>query len=67
MIDGQGGFHENKEAGSLEFKPKGWTKTISVKLKEGAEAELFNKVKKFFTGQRERSLKRTQEIKRALK
>nr|DAG87613.1 MAG TPA: hypothetical protein [Crassvirales sp.] len=31
MIDGQGGFHENKEAGSLEFKPKGWTKTISVK------------------------------------
>lgn len=67
MIDGQGGFHENKEAGSLEFKPKGWTKTISVKQKEGAEAELFNKVKKFFTGQRERSLKRTQEIKRALK
>ena len=67
MIDNQGGFVENADAGTLEFKPKGWTKTISVNNKPGAEAELFNKIKKFFTGQRERSIKRTQEIIRAVK
>lgn len=67
LIDKQGGFKVNDQLGTLEFQPKGWTRTISVKNEGNAEAELFKKVKQFITGQKERSLKNTQTIIKALR
>lgn len=67
LIEKQGGFKVNDQLGTLEFQPKGWTRTISVKNEGNAEAELFKKVKQFITGQKERSLKNTQTIIKALR
>lgn len=62
MIDRQGGFKTNPETGDYEFTPKGWKKPI----KASSESALFQEVKSHYTGGKQRNIKKTEQIRRAI-
>lgn len=62
LIDKQGGFKVNSETGKYEFTPKGWSKPFIA----DSEADLFIQIKKLYTGTKEKNIKKTAQIKKAI-
>ena len=62
IIDKQGGFKINPETSKYEFTPKGWGKPFVA----NSESELFIEIKKLYTNNKEKNIKKVAQIKKAI-